>query len=131
MSIAPITAAAHPTAAEPAWSRALSSPVGLPSARSVPAQTTPADVKKVAGQFEAIMLRQLLGPSIEPMMSGGLGGSGGGGSGGGVYSYMLTDVLCTSLGASGGLGLGRMLEKQFMPPTSPAKADSPSSLNQS
>ncbi len=129
MSIAPITAATSATA-EPAWSRALSAPAGMPSARGTPAQPTPADVKKVAGQFEAIMLRQLLGPSIEPMMSGGLGGSGSsGGSGGGVYGYMLTDVLCTSLGASGGLGLGRMLEKQLMPhssPSSAAKADSPS-----
>ena len=97
----------------PAWAHGLAAPAGLPSAQKIPAQPGAADVKKAAGQFEAIILRQLLGPSIEPMMSG---GSGAGGSGGGVYGYMLTDVLCSSLGASGGLGLGRMLEKQLAPP---------------
>jgi len=73
----------------------------------------PAGIKKAASQFEAIILRQLLAPSIEPMMSGGLGGAQG--SGGGVYSYMLTDTLANSLAQGGGLGLGRMLEKQLTP----------------
>jgi peptidoglycan hydrolase FlgJ len=102
--------------AEPAWARALNAPASMPSARGVPAQPSAADIKKAAGQFEAIILRQLLGPSIEPMMNGGLGGSAGSGGGGGVYSYLLTDVLCGKLGSAGGLGLGRMLEKQLTPP---------------
>lgn len=126
-----IPAISSSKAAEPAWSRALDAPVGLPSAREVPARPTPADVKKAASQFEAIILRQLLGPSIEPMMSGGLGGSGksgAGGGGGGVYGYLLTDVLCSKLGASGGLGLGRMLERQLAPPAGkPAAEPDPSS----
>ncbi|MET0261332.1 MAG: flagellar biosynthesis protein FlgJ [Rariglobus sp.] len=126
MSISALSSVS-PTA-EPSWSRGLSAPMGMPSARAVPEQPGAADVKKAAGQFEAIMLRQLLAPSIEPMMSGGLGGSGGGGAGGGVYGYMLTDVLCSSLGASGGLGLGRMLEKQLAPPT-PRTADDVSPLS--
>src|SRR4051794_14435905 len=50
----------------------------------------PAAVKKAASQFEAIILRQLLAPTIEPIMSGGLGGAS---SGNGVYGYMLTDSL--------------------------------------
>lgn len=118
-SIASVSAAA-----EPAWARALNSPAGMPSVRGLPSQPTPADVKKAAGQFEAIILRQLLGPSIEPMMNGGLGGSAGSGGGGGVYSYLLTDVLCGKLGAAGGLGLGRMLEKQLAPPSA-AMTDEP------
>lgn len=120
MSISAITSAASP--AEPVWARELNSPLGMPGARGTPSQPTPADVKKAAGQFEAIILRQLLGPSIEPMMNGGLGGSAGSGGGGGVYSYLLTDVLCSSLGEAGGLGLGRMLEKQLAPPAPPADA---------
>lgn len=105
--------------------------MGMPSTKNLPAKPTPADVKKAAGQFEAIILRQLLGPSIEPMMSGGLGGSGSssGGGGGSVYGYMLTDTLCSSLGASGGLGIARMLEKQLAPPapaTTDADVSSPS-----
>ena len=73
---------------------------------------TAAEVKKAASQFEAIILRQLLAPSIEPVMSGGMGGEGKD-SGGGVYGYMLTDVLATSLAQGGGLGWGRLLEKQL------------------
>jgi peptidoglycan hydrolase FlgJ len=112
------------SAPEPAWARALETPGVLPSMRGVQNQPTPSDVKKAAGQFEAIILRQLLSPSIEPMMNGGLGGSKSGG-GGGVYSYMLTDVLCNSLGAAGGLGLGRMLEKQFSSRSASTADDSP------
>ncbi len=75
------------------------------------------EIKRAAGQFEAIILRQLLAPTIEPLMSGGL--SEGGGSGGGVYGYMLTDVLATSLGAAGGLGLSKMLTQQLTPRGAP------------
>ena len=125
MSVSSITSVN--AAAEPAWARELNAPLGMPSARGVPSQPTPADIKKAAGQFEAIILRQLLGPSIEPMMNGGLGDSAGSGGGGGVYSYLLTDVLCSSLGSAGGLGLGRMLEKQLTPPAPPADATTLSS----
>lgn len=85
---------------------------------------TPEEIKKAASQFEAIILRQLLAPTIEPVMSGGMGG-GGESSGGGVYGYMLTDVLSTSLAQGGGLGWGRMLEKQLS--STPRRADIKSS----
>lgn len=75
------------------------------------------EIKRAAGQFEAIILRQLLAPTIEPLMSGGQGG--GGSSGGGVYGYMLTDVLANSLGAAGGLGLSKMLTQQLTPRGAP------------
>lgn len=95
-----------------------------------PAKPSASEVKKAAGQFEAIILRQLLSPSIEPMMNGGLGGSGSGGAGGGIYGYMLTDVLCNSLGSAGGLGLGRMLERQFAGGRSAATHPSDSATTQ-
>jgi Rod binding domain-containing protein len=76
--------------------------------------TTPADVKKAAEQFEAIIMRQLLAPSIEPIMTGGMGADKASGStGGGVYAQMLTEVLADSLSKAGGLGLGKMLQKEF------------------
>lgn len=75
---------------------------------------TPEDIKRAAGQFEAIILRQLLTPAIEPLMNGGLTGEGGSG-GGGVYGYMLTDVLADSLSKGGGLGLTQMLSRQLTP----------------
>lgn len=125
----PALSSVAPTS-DPAWARELNAPLGMPSARGVPEKPGAADIKKAAGQFEAIMLRQLLAPSIEPMMSGGLGGDKGSGSGGGVYGYLLTDVLCNSLGASGGLGLGRMLEKQLTPAAHPPAGKSPSPSTQ-
>jgi flagellar protein FlgJ len=81
------------------------------------AQPTPRQVQAAAQQFEAIILRQLLTPAIDPLMSHGLGGDSkqNGGGGGGIYGYLVTDVLATSLSKGGGLGLSRMLEKQFAP----------------
>jgi len=68
-------------------------------------------IQAAAKQFEAIMLRQLLAPVMEPLMSAGAGGE----SGGGVYGYLATDVLATSLSQGGGLGLSKILEKQLTP----------------
>lgn len=78
---------------------------------------TPAEIKKVASQFEAIILRQMLAPTIEPIMSGGSGGGGSDAAGGGagVYGYMVTDVLANSMSKGGGLGLAGILEKQLSP----------------
>jgi peptidoglycan hydrolase FlgJ len=84
---------------------------GVNTSKSTNSGRDPAAIKKAASQFEAIILRQLLSPSMESMMSSGLGGSKD--SGGGMYGYMLTDTLATSLSQGGGLGLARMLEKQF------------------
>jgi peptidoglycan hydrolase FlgJ len=86
---------------------------GVNSSTSANSSRDPAAIKKAAGQFEAIILRQLLAPTIEPIMNGGLGGTGG--TGGSIYGYMLTDALAGSLSKGGGLGLGAMLEKQLSP----------------
>ncbi len=74
-------------------------------------------VSVAAKQFEAIILRQLLSPAIEPMMNGGAleGKKKMSGGGGGVYGYLVTDVLANSLSQGGGLGLSKMLEKQLTP----------------
>ena len=94
--------------------RAFATETGSASAPAS-AQPTPTQVKAAAQQFEAIILRQLLTPAIEPLMSHGLGGDskGPGGGGGGIYGYLVTDVLANSLSQGGGLGLSRILEKQF------------------
>lgn len=95
--------------ADPAASEVNSSP-------STNSGRDPSAVRKAAESFEAIILRQLLTPTIEPLMSGGLGGTPGPASGGGsVYGYMLTDTLANSLSKGGGLGLARMIEKQLTP----------------
>jgi flagellar protein FlgJ len=64
-------------------------------------------VKAAAGQFEAIILRQMLQDSI--------GKIAGEGASGNVYGFMLTDVIANKLSEGGGLGLSGMLEKQLTP----------------
>jgi len=82
-------------------------------AELTPAQQQARQAAGAAKQFEAIILRQLLSPAIEPLMNNGLGG--GSNAGGGVYGYMLTDVLAGSLSQAGGLGLSKMLQQQLTP----------------
>ena len=86
---------------------------------AAPASASPSakQIQAAARQFEAIILRQLLNPAIEPLMSHGLGGDSkaNGSGGGGVYGYLVTDVLANSLSQGGGLGLARILEKQLTP----------------
>lgn len=114
------------------WARQLEAPVGLPSTKQIPAEASAADIKRASMQFEAIILRQMLAPSLEPMMGGASKGMGG--SGGGIYSYMLTDVLANSLSQGGGLGLGQVLQKKLGPPppapsTSQVDRSPPSALS--
>jgi Rod binding domain-containing protein len=70
----------------------------------------------VSAQFEAILVRQLLGKTVTSMMGGenGVAGS--------VYGDMVTDSFAQQLTAGSGLGLGRMIEKQLTPrgPAAPA-----------
>lgn len=93
---------------------------GVNSSKSTNSSRDPEAIKKAAGQFEAIILRQLLAPTIEPIMNGGFGGDQS--SGAGIYGYMITDAMANSMAKGGGLGLARMLEKQLSP--SSASVDS-------
>ena len=70
----------------------------------------------VAAQFEAILVRQMLGKTMSSMM--GSGDS----TAGSVYGDLVTDTLAQSLTAGQGLGLGRMIEQQLMPRGLPAAA---------
>ncbi len=74
-------------------------------------------VRAAAGQFEAIILRQLLQDSV--------GKIAGEGAAGGVYGYMLTDVLANKLSEAGGLGLSGMLQQQLSPRAPKEPASSP------
>ncbi len=64
----------------------------------------------VAQQFEAILVRQLLGKTMTSML-----GSAKGDVSGSVYGDMLTDTLAQKLTAGQGLGLGKMIELQLTP----------------
>lgn len=67
--------------------------------------------KEVAKQFEAILVRQLLGPTMTSM----LGKDGGVASN--VYGDMMTDSMAQQLTRGGGFGLSGMLERQLAPRT--------------
>ena len=77
-----------------------------------------------AAQFEAILVRQLIGDSVGKLLAGGGGAADGPGGAGGdqVYGYMLTDALAQKITEGGGLGLTRILEKQFTPKGPPPPA---------
>src|SRR5580704_14865765 len=77
---------------------------------SLRANQTPAEQRKaVAGEFEAIMLRQLLGNSLGDMMGGEDSAAGS------VYGYMVSDVFASKLAAGGGMGLAKVIAQQFTP----------------
>ncbi len=63
----------------------------------------------VAAQFEAILVRQMLGKTVTSM----LGSKDSAATG--VYGDLLTDKFAQQLTAGSGLGLARMLERQLAP----------------
>ena len=86
----------------PTRSREVANPAGSPEAAA-------ADRKRVSQQFEAILVRQLLGKTMTKMLGSEES------TAGSVYGDMLTDTLATQLTLGPGLGLGRMLERQLAP----------------
>jgi peptidoglycan hydrolase FlgJ len=64
---------------------------------------------EVAAQFEAILVRQMLAPTMTSM----LGDEGGPASS--VYGDLMTDTFSQQLTRGGGLGLGRLLQQQLAP----------------
>ena len=65
----------------------------------------PAKIAEAAEQFEGILLRQILSESMKPLLENGPGSQ--------VYGYFLTGSLADSIGKSGGLGLGHVLQTQL------------------
>jgi Rod binding domain-containing protein len=72
---------------------------------------SPEEAAKAAKQFEAVLVRQLLEPSLQAMMSG-MGGAGGA-AGSDVYGYFFVDSLANAITDGGGLGLSSILQMQF------------------
>ena len=94
-------------------------PLSVPGLLGQPMElgSTPAQQRHaVAGQFEAILLRQFLSQSVGEMMGGSDTAQGS------IYGYLVTDVLSQQLAAGGGLGLSKIIEQQLAPPASHADA---------
>ena len=105
MNVSPVTSVAAPA---PTQFNAASLRNAAPAAQRA----------AVAAQFEAVLVRQLLGPSVTSMLGGGQGSVAGS-----VYGDLLADTLAQQLTAGRGLGLGRFIEQQLTPggekPTTP------------
>lgn len=63
--------------------------------------------KQVAQQFEAILVRQLLAPTMSSMLSSE------GGAAANVYGDLMTDTFAQQLTAGSGMGLSRVLARQL------------------
>lgn len=64
----------------------------------------------VAAQFEAVLVRQLLGSTMHSMLGGAQGGVAGS-----VYGDMLADTMAQQLTAGRGLGLSHFIQQQLTP----------------
>ena len=80
-------------------------PTGLDQPDHSPGTQDPAKLAKVSKQFESILLRQMLGESMKPLLQGGPSGQ--------VYGYMLTDSLANQISEAGGLGLAHVIQTQI------------------
>ena len=124
MSIAATTALAAPQADSIAVRQKRVAALGLAQTGNTKALANlqpEQQLKSVAGQFEAILLRQFLQDSVGKIMGGETAGPSGN-----VYGYLLTDVLATKLSEGGGLGLASVIQKQLSPRTaSTARAPKP------
>jgi flagellar protein FlgJ len=80
-----------------------------------------AEQRRVAQEFEAIFMRQLLG-SMEK--SGGI--AGGSDHGAAMYRSMMVGAMADNAAQAGGIGLSELVLKAMLPPTAPtAPAQSP------
>lgn len=107
----------------------LSPALERPVAQVAPAKLTPSALRNaapevqraaVAAQFEAILVRQLLGKTMTSMLGGAESGVAGS-----VYGDLLADTLAQQLTAGQGLGLGRVLQQQLAPRGEPAAEKPP------
>jgi Rod binding domain-containing protein len=78
---------------------------GLSRDNPAEAPNDPAKIAQAAEQFEGVLLRQILSESMKPLLENGPGAQ--------VYGYFLTTSLAESIGRSGGLGLGHVLQVQL------------------
>jgi Rod binding domain-containing protein len=67
---------------------------------------------KACGQFEGMLVRQILQQGLKPLLAT---PPGGGGSGSDVYSYFVTDAIANTVTAKHGIGISAMLQNQLQP----------------
>lgn len=100
MSISPLSAAVP----------AIGAPV-VADASAPGKPATPEELAKAADQFEAILLRQFLKPTMDSLMSSMSGSNRS--SGADIYGFFMTDVFSSALSESGGMGFSHILQVQL------------------
>jgi len=92
-------------------------PIGLPPANAstlapLPAQT-PIDpkIQKVADDFEAMVIGEMLKPMFQALDVNGLGG---GGSGEAMFRPLLVDEYAKSMAKAGGIGVAAEVAREMM-----------------
>ncbi len=124
MNVAAVTAPSSLVAGQPAAAAAAvrlgSRPLTGAALRNAPEAVQRAEV---SAQFEAILLRQLLAPTMTSMLGSQSGAAGS------VYGDMMTDTLTQQLSRGGGFGLGQLIQSQLTPrsPHAAGSASKPSS----
>ena len=121
MSVAPITSASTPLVGQATQLTNLQHAKAAQLHGAALRNADPAQQRAAVGaQFEAILVRQLLGKTLTSMVGGE------GGVSGSIYGDMLADTISQQLTAGPGLGLGRYLEKQLAPKShAPAAPSNP------
>jgi Rod binding domain-containing protein len=71
-----------------------------------------AKLDKACGQFEGMLVRQILQEGLKPLLATPLGSSGAGSD---VYEYFVTDALANSVSGKRGIGISSMLQAQLTP----------------
>lgn len=122
-SISSVSGAALPLTVLAATENPALSPI-LRRPSTAPALSA-AELHKAATQFEAILVRQLLEPTLNSLASGSAfsADKNSSSSGSGIYGYMLTDVLAQSISQGGGLGMARVIEQQLSASRSPSETN--------
>lgn len=113
-----IDAAAPPTSSRRA----------APSSPETGGAEVPPDIRRVAEEFEAMALAEMLGPMFEALDTDGLGG---GGFGEQMFRPMMVQQYAQNIARAGGVGLAdsivaelmRMQAAQTAVPTNPETAD--------
>lgn len=125
MNVAALTPVSSSAAARSA-ARTTVAPRGQPltgaALRNAPEAVQRAEV---SAQFEAILLRQLIAPTMTSMLGSDSGAAAG------VYGDLLTDTLAQQMSRGGGLGLAQVMARQLAPRTPAAPAGSPSTPSKS
>jgi Rod binding domain-containing protein len=96
-------------------------PIGapLPIAVQRSGENPPDDIRRVAEEFEAVFLAEMLSPMFEGLDADGLGG---GGLGEEIFRPMLVERYAEAISRAGGVGIADSLVRELVRMQAPATA---------